>query len=82
MIIETKTKGSRLIADIAKFVILVIFALVVLEQIGIKITLVQNAVLVVLAGVVFAFSLGFGLAFGLGGREDARAMIGQIKKKL
>lgn len=82
MIIETKTRGSRIIADIAKFVILVIFALVVLEQIGIKITLVQNAVLVVLAGVVIAFSLGFGLAFGLGGRDEAKLMIGEIKKKI
>jgi len=82
LILETKTKGSRFIADVAKFVILIIFALVVLEQVGIKIALVQNAVLVVLSGVVIAFALGFGLAFGLGGRDDARAMIADIKKKL
>jgi hypothetical protein len=82
MIIETKTRGARFIADIAKFVILVIFALVVLEQIGIKIALVQNAVLVVLAGVVLAFALGFGLAFGLGGRDEASVMIGELKKKM
>lgn len=82
LIVDTKTKGAGLIADAAKFVILVIFALVVLEQIGIKIGLVQNAVLVVLAGVVFAFALGFGLAFGLGGREEAKKLVGQLKKKL
>jgi hypothetical protein len=82
MIVETKTRGARLIADAAKFVIIVIFALVVLEQIGIKITLVQNAVLVLLAGVVLAFALGLGLAFGLGGREDAKVMITEFKKKL
>jgi len=82
MIIETKTRGARFIADIARFVILVIFALVVLEQIGIKIALVQNAVLVVLAGVVLAFSLGFGLAFGLGGRDEAKVMISELKKKM
>lgn len=82
MIVETKTKGARIIADAAKFVILVIFALVVLEQIGIKITLVQNAVLVILAGVVFALSLGVGLAFGLGGTEEAKKMVADFKKKL
>jgi len=82
MIVETKTRGARLIADAAKFVIIVIFALVVLEQIGIKITLVQNAVLVLLAGVVLAFALGFGLAFGLGGREDAKIVISGFKKKM
>lgn len=82
LIIETKTRGARFIADIAKFVILVIFALVVLEQIGIKIDLVQNAVLVVLAGVVLAFSIGFGLAFGLGGRDEAKVMIGEMRKKM
>jgi len=82
MIVETKTRGARFIADIAKFVILIIFALVVLEQIGIKIALVQNAVLVVLGGIVIAFALGFGLAFGLGGRDEARVMIAQMKKKL
>ncbi len=82
MIIETKTRGARFIADAAKLVILVIFALVVLEQIGIKITLVQNAVLVVLAGVVLALAIGFGLAFGLGGKEEAKVMISDFKKKL
>jgi len=82
MIVETKTRGARFIADISKFVILVIFALVVLEQIGIKIALVQNAVLVVLAGVVLAFSIGFGLAFGLGGRDEARVLLGNLKKKM
>lgn len=82
MILDTKTKGAEFIADAAKFVILIIFALVVLEQIGIKVTLVQNAVLVVLAGIVFAFALGLGLAFGLGGREEAKKIIAQVKKKL
>ncbi len=82
LIVETKTKGARLIADAARFVILIIFALVVLEQIGIKITLVQNAVLVVLAGIVFAFALGLGLAFGLGGRDEAKVVIGELKKKM
>ena len=82
MIVETKTKGARLIADAARFVILVIFALVVLEQIGIKITLVQNDVLVVLTGIVFAFALGLGLAFGLGGRDEAKVIISELKKKM
>lgn len=82
MIIDTKTKGAHFLSDIAKFVILVVFALVVLEQIGIKITLVQNAVLVILAGVVLAFAIGLGLAFGLGGRDEAKKAIAQLKKKL
>ena len=82
MVIDTKTKGAHFIADIAKFVILVIFALVVLEQIGIKIALVQNAVLVILAGVVLALAIGIGLAFGLGGREEAKKIVTELKKKL
>ncbi len=82
LIIDTKTKGASFIADAAKVAILIVFALVVLEQIGIKIALVQNAVLVILAGVVFALALGFGLSFGLGGTEEARKAISQIKKKL
>ncbi len=82
LITDTKTKGAEFIADAAKFVILIIFALVVLEQIGIKIGLVQNAVLVVLGGVVLAFSLGVGIAFGLGGKDDAKAIVSQLRKKL
>jgi hypothetical protein len=82
LILDTKTKGARFIADVAKFIILVVFALVVLEQIGIRITLVQNAVLVVLTGVVIAFAVGFGIAFGLGGKEEAKKIIGDLRKKL
>lgn len=82
MIIDTKTKGAHFIADIAKFVILIVFALVVLEQIGIKIALVQNAVLVILGGIVLAIAIGVGLAFGLGGRDEARKVISELKKKL
>ena len=81
LIVSTKTKGAHFIADAAKFVIIIVFALVVLEQIGIKISLIQNAVLVVLAGIVLAFAIGLGLAFGLGGKGEATKLIGQLKKK-
>jgi hypothetical protein len=81
-IVATKAKGAIFIADIAKVVILVVIALIVLEQIGVKVALVQYGFLIVLGGIMLAIALIFGIAFGLGAKEDAKVFVKQIKKKL
>ena len=80
-IIETKTKSARLIADVAKVIIVIVVALIALEQIGIRVALLQNVVLLIVGGVVLGVGLGVGIAFGLGGKDEAQRVINEVRKK-
>ena len=81
-IVATGTRGAKLIADLVKAVIIITVLLVALEQVSIRVGLLQNSLLIIIGGVVFAISLGLGLAFGLGGTEDAKKLIATVRKKL
>jgi hypothetical protein len=80
-IIDTKSKSARIIADVAKVIIMIVVVLVALEQIGIRVALVQNVVLLIVAGIVTGIALGVGIAFGLGGKDEAAKIVEQVKKK-
>ena len=74
----TGIKAYSLIASIAKWIIIIITGLVVLEQIGI-----QTAVLQVFAGgLSLMIALAGGLAFGLGGQYHAKELLDEIKNKI
>ena len=67
-----------LVASVAKWIIIVITGLVVLEQIGI-----QTAVLQIFAGgLSLMIALAGGLAFGLGGQYHAKELLDEIKNKI
>lgn len=74
----TGIRAYALIASLAKWIIIVITGLVVLEQIGI-----QTAVLQVFAGgLSLMIALAGGLAFGLGGQYHAKELLEEIKNKV
>jgi hypothetical protein len=78
MIKATKGKVSELVASGAKYVISIFVAIVALEQVGVDVSLAENSFLIVLAGVMLAI----GLAFGLGARDEAKAAFKKLKKNL
>jgi len=73
-----KAKQKSLLASMAKGLLLVFTALIVLRQVGIAINVAENAFLIVLAGVMLAVAL----AFGLGMQDEAKGLIKEIKKHL
>ena len=75
---ETKTAGANIIATILKVVILIVVGITALSQIGIDISFAESSFLIVLAGIMLAIGLGFGLAM----KEDAKTAIKAIRKKL
>lgn len=75
---NVKGKAAGVLADITKWVLLVVTAFVVLRQIGINIDFAENSLLIVLAGIMLAI----GLAFGLGGKEAAKSIVNQVSRKL
>lgn len=79
---ETKAKAASTIAWIAKIAIYVFTVLVVLSQIGIKVQVATSALLIILGGVMLGVGLALGIGFGLALKEDAKAILQKIKKKV
>ena len=76
-IVETKLKSADLIANIAKVAIMVFAIIIALEQAGLAISVATNSFLIVLAGIMLALGIGFGLAL----KDEAKHVISGIKKK-
>jgi hypothetical protein len=75
---EIKAKSGVFIAPIAKIVVLLLTAVIALQQIGLDISIVSSSFLIILGGIMLALALGFGLAL----KDEARGVIKEIKKKL
>ena len=79
---ETRAKGAKIVAMIAKWVIYVFTALIVLSQIGVKVALAETSFIIMLGGAVLAIALTLGISFGFGFREEAKKIILDVKRKL
>lgn len=76
-----KGVGNReavILGNIAKYAILFFTTLVILTQLGVAADLVK----ILFTGIVAMLSLAFGLAFGLGGQEEAENILKNLRKKL
>jgi len=79
---ETRAKAASIIATAAKTVILIFTAIIVLDQIGVKVDIAANSVLIILAGIMLGLALMFGIGFGLAMQSEAKSFIGKLKKRL
>ncbi len=71
-------KTAKFMASFAKWAIWVFALIIVLPQLGIAAAFLQT----LFAGFVIALSLAFGLAFGLGGKEEAAKILANMRKEL
>jgi Conserved TM helix len=69
--IEAQIRDADLLGKIAQYLIMAFVIMIALSQVEIGGDIVQRTFLVILAGVVFALAL----AFGLGGKEWAAALL-------
>jgi len=74
----TGIRAYNLVASAAKWIIVIITALVVLEQIGIQTSVLQ----IFAGGLSLMVALAGGLAFGLGGQYHAKELLDEIKNKI
>jgi len=74
----TGIRTYSLVASLAKWIIIIITGLVVLEQIGIQTSVLQ----IFAGGLSLMVALAGGLAFGLGGQYYARELLDEIKNKV
>jgi hypothetical protein len=70
--------SGNLAGTVAKYAIWVTAILAVLNQLGVATEFVQT----LFTGIVVAFALGFGLAFGLGGKEAASRTIERVRSEI
>ncbi|MES2354093.1 MAG: hypothetical protein V4568_06765 [Pseudomonadota bacterium] len=68
---NTKLTDLDILARLARYAALVFTALIALDQLGIGGDIIRQSFLIILAGVVFALAL----AFGLGGRRWAEGLL-------
>ena len=81
-IVETKAKAAKIVGSLAKWIIYVFTALIVLDQIGVKIAVAQTSFLIILGGVMLAIAMILGIGFGWAFRDEAKHIIRDLKKKL
>lgn len=70
--------STNAIASVAQWAINVFVILVVLNQLGVASDLIR----ILFTGIVAAFAIACGIAFGLGGQETARDILNVIRKGL
>lgn len=75
---ETELPGTGVIAESVRILVVLSVIVTALVQFGVAITVIQNAVLIMIAGVVLTIVL----AVGLGYRDEAKRMINELKKKI
>jgi len=75
--VRQKTEG-KLLGNIAKYTIITLAFFMALNQLGVASTIVNAAFILILGG----FTLAFGLAFGLGGREAAGRTLNKLSDKV
>ncbi|MEM3556194.1 MAG: hypothetical protein QXF56_05735 [Candidatus Micrarchaeia archaeon] len=79
--IENKSKTVRWLASATKAVIVFMAIMVGLSTIGFDTAIVTNSFVQLVQGIVYGIAFAFGLAFGLGGQEDAKEIIRNLRKK-
>lgn len=74
----TGIKAYNLVASAVKWIIIVMTALVVLEQLGIQTSVLQ----IFAGGLSLMMALAGGIAFGLGGQYHAKGLLDEVKDKI
>lgn len=73
-------KGVRVASSFFKVLIVFIAVVIALEQVGLEVSILENAFLILLASLGLGFALAVGLSFGLGAKEEAKEWLARIRK--
>ena len=71
--------NTKNIAKLAKAMIFVVAAFMILSQLDFATTIVNSAFIIVLCALGVGFAIAFGVAFGIGGKDFAKKTLDNIK---
>ncbi|MEM4326828.1 MAG: hypothetical protein QXZ13_01510 [Candidatus Diapherotrites archaeon] len=77
-VLSFKAESAKVLSLGAKYFVLIYFALMALRELGLNIFLAEATLLIVIAGIVLTFAIGFGLAL----KDHAEEIFAEIKKAL
>jgi len=78
--LHAKRKGVRLASSLVRWVIILLVVITALSQIGVDVSFVSNAVLILLASVGVGLAIAIGIGFGNTFKEESKTMIKHLKK--
>jgi len=79
-VMESKAKGAVIIAKGLQIILYIFTLLLVLEQFGITISLSDDSFMIVLAGIMLAIAIAFGIGFGNALKTPADKMLKELNK--
>lgn len=77
---QTKIKGMIGLGKVLKAIIIVIFLLVAIKQIGIDISFLENTFLIIVAAFGAGITLALGIGLGLGLKKEGENLVREVKK--
>ncbi len=77
-IVSFKAESSKVLGLGAKYFVLIYFALMALRELGLNIFLAEATMLIIIAGVMLTFAIGFGLAL----KDHAEEIFAEVKKAI
>jgi len=77
---HSEMKGAKFASSFFKIVIMFLAIVIALEQVGLEVSILENAFLILLASLGLGIALAIGLGFGLGAKDEAKELVSKIKK--
>lgn len=77
---ETNVKGAKFIASMFKGVVIFISLIIALEQIGIEISVLKNAFLILVGGLALGAGIAIGISFGHSLKDPVSDFVKNMKK--
>jgi hypothetical protein len=74
--------GQQQLASFSKIFVILVAVLISLDTLGFKIQLLNELIVSFFQAIFFGLAIAFGLAFGLGGKEEAAYIIKKFRKSL
>ena len=80
--LHAKRKGVRVASSIVRWALIVVVLVTALSQIGLDVSFVSNALLILVAAVGVGIAIAVGIGFGNAFKEEAKTIVKHLKKKL
>jgi len=80
LVMHVKTNETKALANLAKYFILVVVVILALDQV-IDISVLENVMLLLFAGISLGMALAIGISFGLALKDEANVWVDRYKKK-
>jgi hypothetical protein len=79
-VMQVSITNVSVLASIAKYFVIVVTVVLALDQI-IKVSVLKDVMLIIVAGIAAGLALAIGIAFGLALKDEAAGWVGTFKKK-